>query len=171
MISSIQPKYSKWTVLKFLSLELARHDWEEVVATSLSHVFKFPLAIRTWMWFPYTYIDRYDLPSQDDGLMRALTSSITSFPILMSSCTIMGNHLVIGSCSIPSRYSRCLLYLYYQTSFWALSCAFISSTCWLLSNIQSICWLCYVQSQVKQQCNLFKWIDIVCFNPVVLKVH
>jgi hypothetical protein len=171
MISSTQPMYSKWVVLKFLSLELIRHDWEKVATTLLSYVFKFTSALRTQIWFPYTYIERYDLPSRDGGLMRALTSSITPTPLLMSSCTAVGNHLVNGSCSIPLGYSGCLPGLCRQTSFWALSHAFISSACRLLPNTQSICCLCYVQSQVKRQCNSLRGIDVGCFSPIVLKVH
>jgi hypothetical protein len=104
MTTLTQPMYSKWIVLRFLSLELAWHNWEKVAATPLPHVFKFISALRTQMWFLYSYIEQYDLPSRDGGLMRTSTSFVTSSPLLMSSYTIVENHLVNGSCSIPLGY-------------------------------------------------------------------
>jgi hypothetical protein len=150
MISSAQPMYFKWIVLRFLSLELARYDWEKVATMPLSHVFKFTSPLCTRMWFPYAYIDRYDLPSRDGGLMRALTSSVTSTHLLISSCSVVENHLVNSSCSIYLGYSGRLPSLCRRTSFRALSGVFISFACRLLPNTQSVCCLCYVQSQVKQ---------------------
>ena len=144
MISSTQPTYFKWIMLRFLSLELARHNWEKVAAMPLSHVFKFISPLCTWTWFPYAYIDWYDLPSQDGGLMKALTYSVMFAPLLISSCSVVEKHLVNSFCSIYVGYSRRLPSLCRWTSFRTLFGVFISSTYRLLPNTQLVCCLYYV---------------------------